>query len=615
MKVTEAYLKNKKEIEKFLHTFSFSEESEARIRAYIDNPVNYVNDDIKRLFEKYDGENEIVDFRIPLPASIMKQKKKYQKEIYLIMSTVIDCLIEDDQFTFSVDLAGNIVPNVSLSTETISENYFKVKNDKRKVWKYLDSKATNIAKRVYETWLEKKTFRLNDKNEPELYIDLKSNDYGLYTFITVMNEYVKTLGTKKTSLREKIAKFIQNDILIPVTSENHSETINKIATTVIKPFFNIIQEIISAKMLDMNKYKLYLSFNPFDWLLASSGEEWHSCIDMASSYAYGVGMLGMCGCPDWGEVLYTDGSTKTFGGIESLHIVTRSWACYSDANKFQLINWYPKDIRTSVDFSGCEDIKFAAPRGEEKELEIKSKSTWDPITFSNGSIAWIYRDLNEFFLTKEKDKVYFKFTGNSGLTYLYKFNGKIYCDSDGYFDSVLRGIKCGRYGSIWEAVRNGHRAGNFYKIADKTKEVYRCDCCNTEYSSRDELTYIASEDIWVCRRCRDNNYFVCPVCGEYHRFDDDSVEVHNGSSPWEYELWCRDCSEDALSEETIYWDPFDENYYVSADASGNLFKLVTTRSTDITVKASKYNIDRYIEEHKIYRHSDGALYDYPEGDQ
>ena len=613
MKVTETYLRNKNEIEKFLHTLSYSEESEARIRAYIDNPVACVNDDIKRLFEKYDGDNEIIDFRIPLPASIMKQRRKYQKEIYLIMSTIVDCLVEDDQFTFTVDAEGKVTPNVSLTTDTVAENYFKVKNDKRKVWKYLDSKATSIAKRIYETWLEKKTFRLNENNETELYIDLKGNDYGLYTFLSIMNDYVRELGTKKTSLREKITRFTQNNIWVYVTNDNHAEIINTIATTVIKPFFNIMQEIISAKMLDMGKYKLFLSFNPFDWLLASSGETWHSCIDMASNYCYGAGMLGMCGCPDWGMVLYTDGTTKNFGGIESYHLVTRSWACYSDTGKFQLVNWYPKDIRTTVDFSGCDDIRFTLPYGSGKSVETRSKSTWDPITFANGSLAWIYSDLNEFVISESGDKVYFRFTGSCGTPRLFKFNGKIHRDNDGYFDSVLGAIKK-RYSSIWDAARNGYEARPYFKAPDRVRETYRCHCCNSEFNDRSELTYIEHEDIWLCRRCRDNNYFQCASCGEYHRFEDDSVEIHSGASPWDYELWCHDCADAAVENNDIFWDELDENYYFTRKHSGEELFVNIVRANDDLFPVSKYNIDRYIREHRVYNHTDGVLYDYPEGD-
>ena len=117
MKITEDYLKNIKELDKFLHTFSFSEESEARIRAYVNNPIDFLNDDLKRLFEKYD-EN-VVDYRIQLPTSMLKQTRKYQKEIYLILSTIVDCLSEDNHLTAAKDEAGVLIPNFSLSLDSV----------------------------------------------------------------------------------------------------------------------------------------------------------------------------------------------------------------------------------------------------------------------------------------------------------------------------------------------------------------------------------------------------------------------------------------------------------------------------------------------------------------
>ena len=86
MKVTQEYLDNTKAIEKFLKTFNFEEKSAERIRQYIANPLSVVNDDIKALFAKYD--NDVVDYRLPLPASMIKQRKKIQREIYLIYSLI-----------------------------------------------------------------------------------------------------------------------------------------------------------------------------------------------------------------------------------------------------------------------------------------------------------------------------------------------------------------------------------------------------------------------------------------------------------------------------------------------------------------------------------------------
>lgn len=596
MKVTEDYLKNVKEIEKFLYTFSFSEESEKRIRAYLNNPVDFLNDDLKRLFEKYD--DQIVDYRIPLPASMIKQTKKYQKEIYLIFSTIVDCLTEDEQLGLVKDENGAVSKNFTLSLDSITENYFKIKNDKRKVWRYLDSKAVNIAKRVYETWLTNKTFRINDNGETEEIINIKENRFNLYTFVSLMNQYVRTLGTKKTSLRDKISKATSSNV-INVTGMSHSEIINTIATKVIKPYFNILQEIISAKMLDMDKYGLYLSFNAFDWMLASTGETWHSCIDMTTSYAYGIGMLGMCGCPDWGMLLYTDNQKKEACTLTSFHIITRSWTCYTDDKRFQVINWYPKNIRDTVTFSDDDDFKFVFDSSSDRH----SFSNWDPITFANGSLAWIYADRNTLVPTSDKKKVYFRFEG-SGLPKLFKDNtGKIVMDRDGLFDSVIRGVTR-NYGSIWDAVKAKHSIRSSLIFP---KKKFYCDCCGNSYDRQDNLTYIRSEDRWVCSSCLTNEYYQCS-CGEYHRCDDDATEVYEDSSPWAYDLMCGNCLSSHLADGSIFFDNFKGRYYFTTVNDENIKVAVKCDADDSTLFIAKYNVENFVTRGTIYRDDSGELH-------
>ena len=128
MIITEDYKNNIKEIEKFLHTFNFPKEEEDKIRKYIANPLDVVNDDIKALFNKYD--DSVVDYRIQLPTSMIRERRAAQKEIFLIMSLIVDCLAEDDQFKYSVDESGNIKPDFQLTPGTISNNYFKIKKGK-----------------------------------------------------------------------------------------------------------------------------------------------------------------------------------------------------------------------------------------------------------------------------------------------------------------------------------------------------------------------------------------------------------------------------------------------------------------------------------------------------
>ena len=596
MTITENYKNNIKEIEKFLYTFNFPEDSEKRIRQYINNPLSVLNDDIKKLFEKYD--DKIVDYRIQLPTSMIRERRATQREIFLIMSLVVDCLEEDDQFKYTVDESGNIKPEFQLTATTISNNFFKIKNDKRKVWRYLDSKVTSIAKKMYERWYEKKTFSWNPSNgETTEYIDINGSAMRIGPFIKVMNDYVRSLGSRTTSLKTKILKFTSRESTINVTGKNHSQIINIIADEILRPIFNIVQEIISAKMLDLEKYKLFLSFNVFDWLLASTGESWHSCIDMQSSYAFGTGLLGMCGCPDWGMLLYTDGTEKEFAGIKSYHIVTRSWVCYTNQNDFQMINWYPKDMRSTIDFTSNEDFKFSFERYNRERL---SKSSWDPITFENGALAWIYSDSNRF-ETNDKEKVYFKFEDSNGLPRHIKQNGKIVNDNCGAVDAVVRSITR-HYSSIWDAVRNNYRIN---VGPEEERDYYTCDCCGERVESEDDLTYIESEDISVCSACLDNNFFWCEDCEEYHRYDGDSVEVYHDNSDWAYDLICHNCLDRGVDNGEIFWDDIAKKYFRCDSES------LTLRDGTV-LYVSPWTLSAKAEAGEAFQHSDGIWYDYAE---
>jgi len=592
MKVTETYLNNIKEIDKFIKAFSFDEESEKRIRDYINNPVDFVNDDIKALFEKYD--EDIVDYRIPLPLSMISKKTAVQKEILLIYSIVVNYLSDDDQFKFSIK-DGHVTPEIDISTATINNSYFTVKNDKRKVWKYLRTKYTDIAKNIYNKWADNKTSALINDEMRDI-IDFTRNKTGVYTFLAVMKSYVVSIGPRKTALKDKINSFIKNKAILDLTNKTDSESITLIRDEFVEPALNIIQEIISAKALDLDKFKLYLSFNVFDWLLASSGETWHSCIDMNSNYCFGVGMLGMCGCPDWGMILYTDGSTKEVAGIETCHLVTRSWVCYTDKNDFQIINWYPKDARNGVDFSkGTEGLKFNTENTP--NINRKSKSRWKPITFLDGTVAWIYSDIYLFRFAD--DKMFFEFAGRSGigLPGLRKMNdGRIIGETNS-LGEIIDGIRH-RYTSILDMVKKGGAIKNFVSAREK-EDV--CDECGKIVNNRDDLVYIDSEDIYVCQSCFENNFFYDSHYDSYYRYEN-GVELHDGPNSWDYELVCRDCINELVDNGEAFFDDFVKLHYVGRSHrvfDGNGFPRLV----------SEYNLERLISEGRIFSR-DGMLYDY-----
>lgn len=605
MKVTQEYLDNVKELEKFIKTFNFEEKSLAKVRQYIENPLSVVNDDIKALFAKYD--NEVVDYRIPLPSSMMKQRRKLQREIFLIYSLMFDCLSAEDQFKFSIDESGNIKPDFSISPFSIADGFFNVGSDKRKIWRYLDSKAASVAERVYKKWLANKTFSVTADGYYKEHVDIKSSRLGFSEFFLVMDEYVSSLGTRKTSLRDKISKFSKsNSTIIDITGKSEEEAIKILTTEAVKPIFNITQEIISAKTIDLDKYKLYLSFNVFDWLLASSGETWHSCIDMASSYAYGVGILGMCGCPDWGMLLYTDGSKKQFGGINTYHIVTRSWVCYLESGKFQLIGWYPKDIRGNVIFTNSEDFKFFTGKDNgDRYSGESSKSSWEPILFSNGALAWIYSDMYKFVIDKNRENIRFSFDGSTGLPRVAKADdGQLYPDRDGAVESVILSVKR-NHSSIWDAVNKGYVIDRNL-VYLKTKR-YTCACCGDGYSNERDVIWIDSEAGYVCRSCLQREFYECPNCGTYHRYDD-AYELRTGdNNPWDYDLICSDCFESLLSDEEIFLDEVTNEYFHS-----DVMRVFYDRDNN-QHRISSFTSDRMIRNGELFPRN-GELYNYEEGD-
>ena len=540
MEITNTYHNNIKAIEKFIKAFSFSEESEQRIRKYIENPVDCVNENIKALFEKY-GDS-VTDFRIPLPNSLLNTVSEQPREVVTLCSFVANLLSRFER---------KFVDQIILSNNTIAQNYFMIGKDRKKVWKYINSHVEDIAKVIIE----------NNTNAST--IDMKANGHihsGIYKMV---DSFVASLGSRSTSIKSKFTKWRDTLSVVDTNVTSISESL--------KALLNMAQEVVSAKIIDQNKFKLYLSFNVFDWLLASTAETFHSCIDMDSNMAYGLGMLGMCGCPDWGMLIYTDGTAKSYMGIESMHIITRSWTCNIEDKSFKVVGWYPKDIRGSVNLENVKDSDFSFNFGADDK---PSFSTWKPITFNNGAVAWIYSDLNKFKVESDKKSVRFLMSGAAGIPSL-ALNRKGTISSSNAMTKCISKLR-ERARSIGDFINKGLVLKDFIGGISCT-----CDKCGAE-KQENELTYIESEDVYVCRDCLEKYYFLDEYTGKYYN-NESGIELY--FSEWEYDYIL--VSEDRVrnSGEAFY----DE-------ISHRWFDKESVRAITINGKpSSEYSVHRYVE--------------------
>ncbi len=91
-------------------------------------------------------------------------------------------------------------------------------------------------------------------------------------------------------------------------------------------FIKETSEIIGKyKIPKNNNLELVISLNPVDWLLCSTGEKWSSCLNLQGNYMFWVGIPTMIGDKNRALVYITDGSKKTYMGMEVDKFLTRSW--------------------------------------------------------------------------------------------------------------------------------------------------------------------------------------------------------------------------------------------------------------------------------------------------
>lgn len=560
MVITDTYLENKKIMKDVIKTsFSLSDESYERFCQYIDNPLTVLNDKAKELLNKYDSE--VIDFRIPLNTDSLIQNEA-MKEVYFVIEVLNSVLFEFYEEYRKFD------NGCSLSYESVLSNKLTVFGEERKAYRFLCSHSDKIAEHLIK----------NADGSAIDFFDLgKVDDFGLKLLVKTMTEYYDK-DERSTHLRTKIEKIMDRA---------RGKKVYDIGTlsSIVNDLFRIIADIIGALAIsNKNKYKSFLSFNFADWFLASTGESWSSCICLDSNTCFSWGLIGLMACPDWGMIMVSKGADKNYNGIKVPSLLARSWVIYGINEKYNLVNWYPHDLRgRSTNDLVLKDGNIVITKSDFYD-ESRSYSWFKPFYLRNGVVPFIYADCYGIAIAKSGNSVRLNLDGEkSGIPYVSFENGAYtskcresfssLCDMVGERDESMDvliansedALKtaidgpddryfcefCGR--AYYDSDEMNYIEGYGYVCDDCINSDSRfsyCDYCNAYFI--DEHMIITADGSTICSACYESDFGSCEICGDVH------IINNLNTSSFSDKVLCDDCLEEEKEEEERKRDLFCE---------------------------------------------------------
>ena len=233
--------------------------------------------------------------------------------------------------------------NIKITYSDFLKNKVKYKNQNIKLQKFLKNK-------IYEAL---PVFTILESKASESVIYLLNNAYSLHKktdniiFLLTPNIDYGELNEDRTP--KNLEQFKQ--INYNFDGENYLIIIAKDVFASIDHKIQIIFERIGRHKLPNKKLKLVISLNFADWFLASTNENWGSCLDLESDYesAYWTGLPGLIGDKNRALVYITNGEKKKYHGIVVDKFLTRSWLLTVRTKiddkkfktKFSLVKEYP----------------------------------------------------------------------------------------------------------------------------------------------------------------------------------------------------------------------------------------------------------------------------------
>ena len=466
----------------------------------------------------------------------------------------------------------------------------------KNVWSFDDASMKYVEYRTSDNWrpetdfneliknFEDQRIRFDmDMSNPSILSFFESGDNSYKMFKTIFKNILALLNieykdfiqnkivyNKNTMKIKKVFEILyaSNQILFEKDSGLEYSKEN-CSSWIIKSF-----EKIGASKKSVKKLQLVISFNPIDWLLASTAEKkFSSCISIDNEknggFEYCLGLPFLCGDRNRMMLYITDGKQKEYRGIKVDSVQTRTWCFLDNKNKFAIAKWYPNDT------IGIEPIKqiTGSKNFISKSYFKEGKYPIDILSTKKGVMVGIYSDMGK--LEIRNDKIVH--VGNTKLGQQVFTKNLIDVTRADTYD--LKNINCfpkaNRYQiSTW--------IDNKYQL-DDLFQTYQCDYCGktkTGFNIKNQV---------ICYDCYKEKAYTCPLSFNFVLGKDVSKEVETSygkvmicDSCYKDANVCSYCNKYSLSiiktddNKTICIDCYKKSDYQKCDVCEIISKEVKT---------------------------------------
>ena len=338
----------------------------------------------------------------------------------------------------------------------------------------------------------------------------------------------KVIFKKNTTKIKKVFEVIcaeEHDLYIDSAGNDYTK--NDCADWIVRCF-----EKIGASKKSAKKLQFVISFNPMDWLLSSTGEDWSSCFNInnqGGGYQYCLGLPFLAGDKNRMLLYISDGSTKECCGIEAHHYQTRTWCLLDRSGSFNIVKWYPNDtvgVKPVNSITGYNNFK-------DRDYFTHSKYSIDILSTKKGAVIGVYSDMGR--LVEENNELWIRGNDKEGQQVFTKNLIDISHSSTRNSFHISDSINVRSFGIS----QPGYRIPEWKNLGLHVDMIFpsmKCDC-----GADNKGGFMFKGRKFLCYDCYKNRVYTCGSCGNEDFINGEVYEIETTTG--EKIKLCKDCWE------------------------------------------------------------------------